>query len=969
MILKGLKGKKRLANWMLPLVLMGSLVVVLIIKFAAAPVQNKVNRSSSEKEVYTCGAEQIEGDFFIENGTKFINGATQSSRYARAGKYSSQLDSSHQYGMGYEFIDPIPGKTYKVEAWRFTKGATKAFIVVSAENPADFYQSSDRTVATDGDWWQKMEYVFTVPQFKKIKSLKVYVYKEKAGDEVWIDNFKITSLDGLGGLTGTAFTPEQFYMQIDKNGLAKLEAIKKRSFSKGILEQADDNWLKTKVTTTNGIQKAKTRLKGDWLDHIFRGRSSFRVQLNADDSWLGMQTFSLQSPSTRSFLREWMYHQFLGYAGVLSPRYDFIYFNYNEQKPVIYAYEEHFTKNLVENQLRREGPIIKMTEDRFWEGMGRSLQNSRGFSDHHNKEKAFWSAEIKPFKEGKTSKNPTLKQSFSIAQNLVQQYQYGLKKPEEVFDIDLFAKYMAITDILQADHSLTWHNQRFYYNPVTALLEPIGFDGYGETSPDEAYAPLYVEKVYTQSSDVTEPIHRIFFDKAFMSAFLKYLNEYSHPDFIRKFLAEMEEPLSMREAFLRQENSNYSYNRENILRRAIKIQEKIIPFSNSLQVFQKSTEGDSMTLELKNGHILPLEVVYIGKENIKGGKVKTASTWVFPNQQGQVPFYTKVTAPKWANKIHYRLAGLDSTFYAPIPVWNTPKNWSPRQELLAQSSVNTDFYTEKGDLIIFEKKEYAINQPLILPKGKKVIVQPGTHFKFAKGGFMISFSPIEMRGDEDEPIIVESLDNQSGAVVIMQAKKLSKLRHVIFKNQNTLAYKGWNLTGAVTFYESDVEVLACQFIDNQCEDALNIVRSDFEVKDCLFQGIFGDAFDADFCKGKVDHCAFKAVGNDALDFSTSVINIKNCKMDGIGDKAISAGEHATITATGVEVLNANIGFASKDLSILTLDNVTIKNSSKGFTAYQKKPEYGAATINLKRHQMDEVKYPFLIENNSVLNKK
>ena len=966
MILKGLQHKKRLANWMLPIVLVTVLIVLLFIKFAIMP-QDFARNNSFPKEVMTCDMETTKGDIFIENGHEFGNATTQSPAFARSGKYSSLLDSSHQYGIGYELKNPIPGQTYIVEVWRYSQGQPHGYIVASAKDPKKFYVSTDRSTYTDGNWWQKVELTFTVPRHKKIKSLSIYVYKDKGASDVWFDDLSIRSTNTLDKVEKKTFVADEFHLQIDKKGLDKLEAIKKRSFTRGILENADDNWLTSKVTTANGLKEAKVRLKGDWLDHIFKGKSSFRVQLKSDDSWNGMQVFSIQSPSTRAFLREWMYHQFLEYSGVLSPRYDFIQLHYNDDQPIVYAYEEHFTKNLVENQLRREGPIIKFTEDRFWEGVGRSIQNSRQYASYQNKEKAYWSAEVKPFKEKKTSKNPTLAQSFEIAQNLAHQYQYGLKAPADIFDIDLLAKYMAVTDILQADHSLTWHNQRFYYNPVTALFEPIGFDGYGEASPDDIDAPLFVEKVFTHHHSNTEPIHRIFYDKAFVRAFVKYLNQYTQPDFIAQFLAEMEEPLQAREAFLQQENPSYTYNRENILKRAAKIQEKIIPFSNSLQVFQKSAQGDSIELQLKNGHILPLEVVYIGKSKLKNGQLKRETTWVFPSQHSEIPYYTAITAPKWADKVHYRLAGLDSTFQTNIPVWNTPKSWSPRQELIAESQLQEDIYLVENDLIIFEKKTYEIKKPLILPANKKVIVQPGAHFKFSNGGFLISFSSIDMRGDEDEPILVESLDKKSGAIVIMQAKEGSKLRYVVFKNQNTLAYKGWNLTGAVTFYESDVDILGCQFVDNQCEDALNIVRSEFVVKDCFFQNIFSDAFDADFCKGDVEHCGFKDIANDALDFSTSVIDIFDCKMDMIGDKAISAGEHATITAKKVEVNHANIGFASKDLSILTLDDVLIKNSSKGFTAYQKKPEYGPATINLKSHQMKNVKYPFLIEGSSVLN--
>ena len=45
-----------------------------------------------------------------------------------------------------------------------------------------------------------------------------------------------------------------------------------------------------------------------------------------------------------------------------------------------------------------------------------------------------------------------------------------MKSAEEIFDLELMARYYAICDFLSPYHGLVWHNQRYYYNPVTGLL-------------------------------------------------------------------------------------------------------------------------------------------------------------------------------------------------------------------------------------------------------------------------------------------------------------------------------------------------------------------------------------------------------------------------------------------------------------------------------------------------------------------
>ncbi len=817
----------------------------------------------------------------------------------------------------------------------------KGYLVVSAKNTEDFYKRVETVVEQDGKGWQRLECFFTIPNNEAIKTLSIYTHKSEDSKVVYFDDFKISQIDTVERFNYSTFQPLALDFNISKKNTEKLQLIKDRYLSQGLIIQEDKDWVKAKLTSNFGESKTQIRYKGDWLDHLRGDKESFRVEIKSDNSWNGLQTFSIQSPEVRGFLNEWVLHQLLGQADVLSPRYDFVRVRFNDNKARVYAYEEHFTKNLVENQLRREGPILKFTEDRYWDAMNRNINIRRRVNDSKDKNDAFWKSELKPFKEGKTSKNPKLSGAFEVAQNLMHQYKFGLKPAKEVFDLDRMAKYLAILDIAEASHSLTWHNQRFYYNPVTGLLEPIGFDGYSAAGDYWSDRPLHAERVYTHSNDEFEPFHRIFYDKDFIPIYIKYLKEYSNPDFIQPFLAQLGEGLQEREDFIQREYPYYEYDEAGLIDRALKVTADVEPFSSSLQIFNKGTIGDSIEVQLLNQHILPLEVVAVGNSKIDPNRQRM-NVFVFPQRKDDLPKYTTIKVAKKTTHIYYRLPGSDKYYAKQLPNWSAPKDWSPRQELLASIPNETDksVYIEKNNLILFQKKQYNIESPLVLPKGKKVVIEAGAVFKFSKGGFLLSFSAVEMQGDLESPIVFEATDNQSGAVIVMQASQKSFCRHVIFKNQNTLAYKGWSLTGAVTFYESDVKIFGCQFLNNQCEDALNIVRSDFEVDKCSFRNIFGDAFDADFCNGTVANCIFEEIKNDALDFSTSVITIHKCEMNGVGDKAISAGEQATITATDINVKNANIGFASKDKSVLTLDRVTIKDAQTGFAAYQKKPEFG-----------------------------
>jgi hypothetical protein len=205
------------------------------------------------------------------------------------------------------------------------------------------------------------------------------------------------------------------------------------------------------------------------------------------------------------------------------------------------------------------------------------------------------------------------------------------------------------------------------------------------------------------------------------------------------------------------------------------------------------------------------------------------------------------------------------------------------------------------------------------------------------------------------------MDSTGRGIVVMNADQTSILKYVVFRNLSNPSHSGWELTGSVTFYQSPVAVSHSQFLESSSEDALNIVRTEFSIESTSFSGAFSDAFDADFTKGKISDSKFFKSGNDAIDTSGSVIDIQNVSIDGTGDKGLSVGERSIISATDIEIKNAYIAVASKDLSKLTLQNISISDSVFGVTAYMKKSEFGPGSIQADGLELTAVHTPYLIE--------
>ena len=141
---------------------------------------------------------------------------------------------------------------------------------------------------------------------------------------------------------------------------------------------------------------------------------------------LGMNKFSLQSPVTRNYIWEWLFHELLRYEGLPSLRYYFRPLIVNGNHRGIYAIEEHFDKILLESNGFKEAPIIKFSEDLFWESRHK-IGYRKSFSTG--------------FKLKKIFKNPVLNKNFTTANKLLNGFHDGILETSEVFDIDFLAKY------------------------------------------------------------------------------------------------------------------------------------------------------------------------------------------------------------------------------------------------------------------------------------------------------------------------------------------------------------------------------------------------------------------------------------------------------------------------------------------------------------------------------------------------
>jgi len=928
MIIKG-KKEKNIAPFVLKILL--AILIGIGIYFTIKSL--KKNKSfTKNSETIICDAETAVEGKFVANDLLFNNGNTQSSDKSYSGKFSSFVDGTNKYGIGYTIQNPEKNVRYIASVRRHTTNGNKSAIVIQGKPEKGFYKQVSTSKSVDEDGWELLVADMMFPDTANISELTIYTYCLQKGGDAYFDDLQIEIVrsndNGLDEL-------DELHLYLDNQGFRKIDAKRKEALKKGILQSADDDWVKAKLTENDEISTdVDVRLKGDWTDHLKGDYWSYRIKMPTEKSWKRMQTFSLQDPATRSFLDEWIYHKALEKVDVITPRYGFVKFSQNNQDPVLYAYEEHFNKQIAEYKNRREGVIVKFSEDYLW---NMRLRNK----DIHNKDvyqNVIHNADILPFRVNKTIKDPKLLEQFERAQNLMDAYRNRTAPADQVFDMELLAKYYAITDILNANHSAIWHNLRFYYNPITLKLEPIGFDGYTQDGHFRLYAKLFFgEFMSSDEEDEWSAFYKyIFQNEEFIRYYVPAMMRYSSDEFINELLEENDAEIFNLETLIRRSTKpDYAFDGNKILKRARLIRKNITPFNeNSLKVFREKDQNGDLKTFVSNYHSM-----------------------LRSNGRKAAPTFTPVDVASTDKFVFFKLPETEQVYHSSIKDWKRP------DKLIIGSSPSSDLalplpdeaYMVSDSVVTLLSGKHQVKKPFIVPKGYSLRLEEGAQIDITDKAYMLIYGPVFATGSKDNPVTITSSDQTAQGVTILKAGTKSILNYVSITNLNTLEEGDWQLTGAVTFYESDVEMTNVTISDNHCEDALNIIRSTFSIKELNINNTFADGFDCDFCKGKLFESYFYNTGNDGVDFSGSYIEIEDTRLETIGDKGISAGEQATLIVSDVHIEGAKIGVASKDLSKVKITRTHLKDCQEGFAAYRKKPEFGGGTINIKSYTEEGVK--------------
>ena len=649
--------------------------------------------------------------------------------------------------------------------------------------------------------------------------------------------------------------------------------------------------------------QAKIRTHGDLKDHIYfkdgKVYQSLDVQL-LNGHINNITKFKLFLNGTRGNEEDEIFMtELLREIGFIAPRTEIVKVEFNNLN-IQMLFQEKITKELLEYNNKREGPILEGDEKYMWSYASKIKNKVQGGVDWTE---IFRVSElgtrIQLAKQSNSSwaiKHPEfLKDSLFALEKLNFAYLVYLNSYKDNYS---FLEYDLDNLILSSNnekqheklnifnnliiaakgyHALYTHNRRFYWNSIEGYFEPIYYDGEFNITEKITKLNFPLSLNYINSIKKTELQLDQIDKKKFYENKIKGKINISYKDYLLKFDIIKKNLNDIEKLFLQKNKedlqlNNSSYKSKNLNKNYLKNIESLKEDIKFLKFIPNLNNGDFY---------------------LCSNKLKECNSKIYLDLREIRQLLEGDLKIKGEN---YQFIGLKE------------KIFNEYNSILLNDEYfdNVTFYY-KGDFSYnYENKNFEIFQNETL--GRAYFI-----------GGKIKNARINFKGSN------KFFDKQI---------------------ENRLDHK--TLTGCITFFNLTFENVEINSNYSNCEDGINIMNSNGKIKSITVDNSLFDGIDFDFSTIDVNQIKVKNSFNDCVDFSGGKYFFKIGNFENCGDKGISIGEKSFVKINQANIIGANIGIASKDSSKAIIDKANITNTDQCLSSYNKKQEFSGGYIQIKQ---------------------
>lgn len=774
----------------------------------------------------------------------------------------------------------------------------------------------------------------------------------------WYGNRKLKAVGhpGLGTFIGQwwnnwpksfAMDPPVIELEVNDAGMVAMEAVVDSARQRGVIMPEGNAYVKGKFVVDGVEAKCKLRIKGKLSDHVKGEKWSFRVIAKGGGGFLGMKRFSLQHPGTRNYLYDWFYHQLSKGEGIVALRYGFCKVRLNGDDLGIYAYEEHFGPELLENNERLKGPLVRFDPGLFWVHRLNGMEH-RAFEEAYADYQA---AALDAFDSEDIVNDPEQLRYFQQALLLMDGFRRGELAADQVFDISKMAKRHAIIDLVGGHHSMDWSDVKFYYDPGAQRLEPVSYESFSAFPTKQ----LAGSGRFSGKSNAGAELHdALFNDAAFFAAYVHELEHVSRKEYLDSTFAAIAGALDTASATLYAEfpykelDRTIYYKNQDIVQRSLNV-------PKAVHAYLQGYAGGKTALKLVAINSLPVEVV--GLRAGDGVLLPPAQRTIVPARRaGGLSLSTTAEFPMdraldtLAGKamLVCRILGAARTLEVEVFPGALPEPGA-MDALLSRMEPNVDRFdllvvNDSARTIHVRPGNWKITETMVVPAGYRFMATAPLNLEIGNGASIISYSPLLWNGSDEAHIRVFSSDSTSHGIHVIGAAGKSHLSLVDLEGLSR--YEQDQATSAdLSFHNCSADLANCNFTGTG-NTLVDLSVGTLSAVGCTFKG-GSDQLELHYVRGTVRSCRFVGAFDDAVSVEGGVVGMKDTEVvgaKGIGAKATSG---ARLSLESVDMRSVAQGIEVRAGASLTAKGGAIDAMQVGVVASKASMRDGPARATLQ----------------------
>lgn len=743
-----------------------------------------------------------------------------------------------------------------------------------------------------------------------------------------------------------AMEPPVVRITIDQDGMEALERVVERSRARGVIERADEAQVQARIDAGEGAFKARVRIKGKMTDHVKGRKWSFRVIARKDGGFLGMKRFSLQHPGTRNYLCDWLFHRLARGEGIVALRYGFCRVELNGEDLGIYAYEEHFGSDLLANNGRLDGPLLRFDPALFWQHRLNGVDGVR-VNDAYG---AYQAAALDAYGTSDMAADPEQRRLFEEALALVESFRRGERQASEVFDADRMGRRLALIDLVGGHHSLDWSDVKFHYDPGAQRLEPVSYESFSAFPTTELAGAHRATGAVREEDDLHTQLLK---DPVVMAAYVHHLERFAQQGYLDSAFAALKGPLDTASATLYAEFPYKELDRGIYYANQRAIQ-RLMAGPRPVHAYSQGVERDTLTVQAVPSDALP---VHVDGLRLPDGRLfaPVGPRLVPCRPRGGVgrPMALRFATGPLADSL---LAGgtvllcrfPGSAHQRTVPV--QPFALRTVQALAMPAHKEASFRSfpfvhvdEAARVVRLMPGAWTIDRDLVIPEGYRVEAVSPLKLMLTNGAELVSRSPLRLTGQDEMPILITSPDSSSLGVHVIAAQGRSRLDHVHFSGLMRRAKDQVRAAG-VSFHRSDVSLEHCRFSGTGA-NLLDVSLGELQMRSCALTG-GTDQLELHFVQAQVSGTRFQDAADDAVSVEGGGLSLSTSVIDGAGGVGVKAGLKARVSIKGSDVRTRRTGLDGSEGAALTMNDGSL-TAPQAVKAGRREMRYGPVQVTLE----------------------